>query len=68
MESIKLTVKSCVELKELNLAGIDLSEDASNFLVNNLTPKIERLHLSWIGRFWNGPRVNDEQMKALVDR
>ena len=36
MESIKLAVKSCVELKELNLAGIDLSEDAINFLVNNL--------------------------------
>ena len=35
MESIKLAVKSCVELKELNLAGIDLLEDAINFLVNN---------------------------------
>ena len=69
MESIKLAVKSCAEIKELNLAGIDLSEDAINVLVNNLTPKIEKLNLSWIGRFWLRPGgVNDEQIKTLVDR
>ena len=65
----QLNLLSKVVLNWKNMTEyVDLSEDAINFLVNNLTPKIEKLNLSWIARFWNGPRVNDKQMKALVDR
>ena len=64
LESLKLVIKSCIELKELNLAQRYLSEDAINFLVNNLTPKIEKLNLSC-----SWPMVvKDEQIKTLVER
>ena len=66
LRSLRLVVKSCVELKELNLARIDLSEVAINFLVNNLTPKIKKLNLSWIGK--KSARMKDEQIKTLVER
>ena len=38
-EAIKNIVDSCVELKELNLAGTNLSEKSIEYLVNNLTVK-----------------------------
>ena len=66
LEALKLAVDSCIELKELNLAKKDLSEDAINFLVNNLTPKIEKISLSCIGL--TSFSVKDEQIKALVER
>ena len=62
METIKLVVKNCVELKELNVRKTDLSEDAIDFLVNNLTPKIEKLDLFCMAK------ANDEQIKTLVER
>ena len=66
LEALKLAVDSCIELKELNLPKRDLSEDAINFLVNNLTPKIEKVSLSCIGQ--TSFSVKDEQIKALVER
>ena len=66
LEALKLEVNSCIELKELNLVKKDLTEDAINFLVNNLTPKIEKLSLSSIGQ--TSFSVTDEQIKTLVER
>ena len=66
LEALKLAVNSCIELKELNLPKKDLSDDAINFLVNNLTPKIEKVGLSCIGQ--TSFSVKDEQIKALVER
>ena len=59
---LKTVVKICVELKELNVRLTDLSEDVIDFLVNNLTPKIEKLNL------FSMAKANDEQIKTLVER
>ena len=59
---LKTVVKICVELKELNVRLTDLSEDVVDFLVNNLTPKIEKLNL------FSMAKANDEQIKTLVER
>ena len=66
LEALKIAVNSCIELKELNLVKKNLTEDAINFLVNNLTPKIEKLSLSCIGE--TSFSVKDEQIKTLVER
>lgn len=66
LEALKLAVNSCIELKELNFSKKDITEDAINFLVNNLTPKIEKISLSCIGLA--SFSVKDEQIKALVER
>ena len=69
MESIKLVVKNCIELRELTIIKTDLSEDIINLLVNNLTPKIQKLNLSCIGYFSAySVCVKDEQIKTLVER
>ena len=39
-------ISKCVALKELNLGSMELSLSSINFLVENLTPKIEKLGLS----------------------
>ena len=59
---LKIVVKTCVELKELNVRMTDLSEDVIDFLVNNLTPKIEKLDL------FSMAKANDAQIKTLVER
>ena len=45
-EWIELITRSCVNLKEANFNYYGLKEDSINYLVNNLTTKIERLCLS----------------------
>ena len=61
-EAIKNIVDSCVELKQLNLAGTNLSEKSIEYLVNNLTVKMEKLSLFHLSA------VSDEYIKILVKR
>ena len=62
LESIQKITKNCVELKNIDLFGTHLSKDSINFLVSNLTPNVEKIHL---GRLWD---LKDEHLKALVVR
>lgn len=61
-EAIKNIVDNCVELKQLNLAGTNLSEKSIEYLVNNLTVKMEKLSLFHLSA------VSDEYIKILVRR
>ena len=47
LESIKLIVDNCVEIKDLRLTDSQLSKKSLHYLVNNLTIKIEELSLKW---------------------
>ena len=53
---------NCTELKELNLSATELCEKSIEFLVSNLTSKIEKLSLFWM------PLLRDEHIKTLVTR
>ena len=59
---IQLIFEKCTELNEVNLDKTNLSEDAINILVNNLTPKVEKLSL------WGVFSVRDEHITTLVQR
>ena len=59
-QHIKMIFEKCVELRELNLDGMDIP-NAANFLAENITIKIEKLNISW----W---KFNDENVKTLVSR
>ena len=48
-ESIKEIVLNCVELKEANFRNQITLEDDLEFFANNLTPKIEKLNISYNG-------------------
>ena len=61
-EAIKNIVDNCVELKQLNLAGTNLSEKSIEYLVNNLTVKMEKLSLFHLSA------VSDGYIKILVKR
>ena len=67
---LKLIIEKCVELKELNLAGVIIwSENANvrydvhfaNYLAENLTTKIEKLSIVLVS-------FSDENVKTLVNR
>ena len=60
-EWIELITRHCVNLKEANFNYYGLKEDSINYLVKNLTTKIERLCLSCAP-------LKDEQVKVLVSR
>ena len=62
LESIQNITKNCVGLKNLDLLATRLSKDSINFLVNNLTPEVEKLA---IGRLSN---LKDGHVKSLVTR
>ena len=62
LESIQKITKNCVGLKNVGLSNTELSQDSINFLVNNLTPEVEKLS---IGSLRN---LKDEHVKALVAR
>ena len=62
LNSIKLIFEKCTELNEVNLNKTNLSEDSINILVNNLTPKVEKLSL------WGVFSVQDEHITTLVQR
>jgi len=61
-ESIGLIANNCNELREINLGSTNLSEDAIEILVNNLTTKIEKLSLGW------ERSLKDEHVMVLVSR
>ena len=62
LNSIQLIFEKCTELNEVNLDKTNLSEDSINILVNNLTPKVEKLSL------WGVFSVRDEHITTLVQR
>ena len=62
LESVKLIVTLCVELTELNIGNTKLCQESINFICENLTPKIEKLDISWHDTF------DDKQLKTLLAR
>ena len=63
LDKVKPLIDNCVQLKELNLKEAGIPEEAVDYLVNNLTPNIERLSL---GRLWN--LIGDHEIEVLVSR
>jgi hypothetical protein len=59
---IEQIVENCSALKELNLSSTQLCEKSVDFLVSNLTPKIEKLNLYDIFC------VRDKHIQTLVTR
>ena len=62
LESIKLIVRNCLELRELNLEETNLTNESISLLSNELTTKIERLSLHLL------KIVKDEHIVAIVNR
>ena len=46
IQRLKLLIDNCVQLKELNLRDAEITEEAIDYLVKNLTPNIEKLSLA----------------------
>ena len=63
LDKIKPLVDNCVQLKELNLRDADITKEAVDYLVENLTPNIEQLSL---GNFDH--LIGDNEIKILVSR
>ena len=64
LDKIKPLMDNCVQLKELNLKlATDITEEAVDYLVNNLTPNIERLSLGFLWKL-----IGDHEIKILVSR
>ena len=60
---IQLIFENCTELNEVNLDKVPcLSKNSMDILVNNLTPKVEKLSLMWVHS------VHDEHVTTLVQR
>ena len=62
LDSIQDIMTNCVNLKEVNLSATMLSHDSLDFLVKNITRKIEKLSLRFL--FFLG----DDHIKTLVNR
>ena len=62
IDSIRKITKHCVGLKNIDLSGTGLSHITLSFLVNNLTPEVEKLNIGSLRK------LNDEHVKALVTR
>ena len=67
-KSIRTIVENCVELKELSISIYDsvrqpLSCEQLTYLVENLTPNIEKISLRKTGR-----NLNEKHLKTLVTR
>ena len=67
--TIALIVNTCLGLEELNLSRNTLSEDAIDYLCENLTPNIVQLNLE-LGEMYGEPDkgLNDNNIRALVKR
>ena len=61
-DCIQQIVENCTELKELNLSMTMLCKKSVDFLVSNLTLKIEKLDLFYMNR------LTDKHVKKLVTR
>ena len=62
LESVKLIVDNCVEIKDLRLTDSQLSKLSLHYLVNNLTIKIEALSLQY------QINLDDAHILNLVER
>ena len=62
IEAIQNITKHCVGLKNVDLFGTGLTKFNISFLVNNLTPEVEKLALGSLRD------LNDEHVKVLVER
>lgn len=63
-QSIQHIVRNCTELIDLSLYDTEISEEAINYLANNLTPKIRKLNLACFG----ANHIRDEHITTLVSR
>ena len=61
-EIIQDIVKFCVELREFNFAKTSMKEESFNFIMNNITTKIEKIRLGFL------TFVKDKHIKTLVTR
>mgnify|MGYP001274082849 CR=1 FL=1 len=61
-DSIKLIVRNCTELREVDFSFREFPQDVLDYLANNLTPKIKKLNLYY------QQELTDEHVKALVIR
>ena len=61
-DSIKLIVRNCTELREVDFSFREFPQDVLDYLANNLTPKIKKLNLYY------QRELTDEHVKALVIR
>ena len=62
LDSIQTITMNCVRLKNLDLFATGLSKESITFLVNNLTPGVEKLALGGLRN------LRDKHVKALVAR
>ena len=62
-DSVQNIFKNCVELNEVNLCNAKLSKESLDFLVENITPKIEKMSLVCATK-----HLNDDHVKSLVTR
>ena len=62
LESIQMITQNCVGLKNVNFYNIGLSKVSISYLVNNLTPEVEKLGIGSLRE------LKDEHVKALVTR
>jgi hypothetical protein len=63
-QSIQHIVRNCTELIDLSLYDTGISEEAINYLANNLTPKIRKLNLGCFG----SNHVRNAHIATLVRR
>jgi len=63
LDKMKPLIDNCVQLKELNLRDADITKEAVDYLVNNLTPNIEKLSLANLEHL-----IGDNEIKILVSR
>ena len=62
LSSVQLICNKCIVLKEVNFSSSDISEESLNFLVNNLTPIIEKLNFDFV------ENLRDGHVQSLVKR
>ena len=60
---MRLIVKNCIRLKEVDFSGCRLSENCMKLLVNNLSPNVEKVSLGAYGTY-----TEDMHIDALVSR
>ena len=61
-DSVQLIITLCLELTDLNICGIKVSQKSVDFICSNLTSKIEKLDFS------DQPNFGDDQLETLLKR
>ena len=61
-DSVQLIITLCLELTDLNICGIKVSQKSVDFICSNLTSKIEKLDFSDQSNF------GDDQLETLLKR